>query len=183
MSNHVVTKNAVRISYAFLNSPRKNEDGTAGKYGAQLIIPKTDAAVVKQLTEAVEAARALAIEDGVRNAKTFASPIRDGDGQKPRGGEYGPECKGAWVINTSSWNKPGIVDRNVQPIIDPTQIYSGMWCRVDVTFKAFVTKSNSGITCYLNNLQKIRDDAPLGGSAAPAESVFEAVEGEDEFGL
>jgi hypothetical protein len=179
-STQVVTKTPVRLSYCYLNSPRKNDDGSDGKYGAMLIIPKTDTATVKQLNDAIEAARVVGVSKGVRNAKNFPSPLRDGDGLKPRGGAYGPECKGCWVLNTSSKRQPKVVDRHVQPIIDPDEIYSGMWAIVDINFACFSMSSNSGISCYLNNVQKIRDDEPLGGSAARPEDVFSAVQEEDD---
>lgn len=180
MSTQVVTKTAVRLSYCHLNEPRKNDDGTPGKYGALLIIPKTDTATVKQINAAVEEARAAGVARGIRNARNFPSPLRDGDGQKPRGGEYGPECKGCWVLNTSSKRQPKVVDRRVQPIIDPDEIYSGMWAIVDINFACFQMQSNSGISCYLNNVQKVRDDEPLGGSAARPEDVFAPVDDDDD---
>lgn len=183
MSTQVVTKTAVRLSYTYLNDPRKNDDGTDGKYGATLLIPKTDTATVKQLNDAIEAARVAGVAKGIRNAKTAPSPLHDGDGQKPRGGEYGPECKGMWVLSANSKRKPMVVDRRVQPILDPREIYSGMWAIVDINFAAFATQGNSGITCYLNNIQKIKDDEPLGGSAAKPEAVFTAVEDDDDLGL
>jgi len=180
MGTQVVTKNAVRLSYCHLLSPRATQDGTEGKYGAMLIIPKSDKVVTKQLQDGIEAARVAAAAKGIRNAKSLQSPLRDGDGEKPRGGEYGPECKGCWVLNTSSKRRPNVVDRRVQPILDPNEIYSGMWAIVDINFAAFSVTGNSGISCYLNNVQKIRDDEPLGGSAARPEDVFSAVEDEDD---
>jgi len=176
----VVTKTPVRLSYCFINSPRRNDDGTEGKYGAMLLIPKTDTATVKAINAAIEAARVAGAAKGIRNAKNFLSPLRDGDGQKPRGGEYGPECRGCWVLNTSSKRQPKVVDRRLQPIIDPDEIYSGMWANVDINFACFSMSSNSGISCYLNNIQKVRDDEPLGGSASRPEDVFSQVESEDD---
>ena len=179
-NTNVVTKGPVRMSYCFLNAPRRKDDGTDGKYGAMLLIPKTDVKTVKQLEAAVEAARADGVARGIRNAKNFLSPIHDGDGQKPRGGEYGPECKGNWVLNTSSKRQPKVVDRRVQPILDPDEIYSGMWAIVDINFACFTADGNSGITCYLNNVQKVRDDEPLGGSAPRPEDVFTALDADDD---
>ena len=179
-TTEVVTKTPVRLSYAYLNAPRKNDDGTDGKYGAMLIIPKSDAVTVKQINDAIQAARISGAAKGIRNAKNFPSPLRDGDGQKPRGGDYGPECKGSWVLNTSSKRQPKVVDRRLQPILDPDEIYSGMWAIVDINFACFSMSSNSGISCYLNNVQKIRDDEPLGGAASRPEDVFTAVEDEDD---
>lgn len=179
-ATNVVTKNAVRLSYCFLNAPRKNDDGSDGKYGATLIIPKTDTVTVAQINAAIEAAKVAGAAKGIRNAKNFPSPLRDGDGPKPRGGEYGPECKGCWVLSSSSKRQPKVVDRRVQPILDPDEIYSGMWAIVDINFACFSVTGNSGISCYLNNVQKIRDDEPLGGSAPRPEDVFKAVEDEDD---
>lgn len=179
-STNVVTKTPVRLGYCYLNNPRKNDDGTDGKYGSMLIIPKTDIATVKQINDAVEAARQAGAAKGIRNAKNFPSPLRDGDGQKPRGGDYGPECKGCWVMNASSKRQPKVVDRRVQPIIDPDEIYSGMWAIVDINFACFSMSSNSGISCYLNNIQKVRDDEPLGGAPSRPEDVFTAVDSDDD---
>lgn len=181
MSNtNIVTKTPVRLSYCFLLEPRKNDDGSDGKYGAMLIIPKADTATVKQINDCIESARNVAAAKGMKNAKTLKSPLRDGDGERPNGGEYGPECKGCWVMNATSKRKPGIVNRRVQPILDPAEIYSGMWAIVDLNFGAYEYNGNRGISCYLNNVQKVRDDEALGGSAARPESVFAAVEDDDD---
>ena len=180
MSTNVVTKNPVRLSYVHLNAPRKNDDGTDGKYGSMLIIPKTDTATVKQINDAIASARLAGEAKGIRGARNFPSPLRDGDGQRPRGGDYGPECKGCWVLNTSSNRKPKVVDRRVQPILDPDEIYSGMWAIVDINFACFSMSSNSGISCYLNNIQKVKDDEPLGGAPSRPEDVFTAVDADDD---
>ena len=180
MSTQVVTKTPVRLSYCHLNAPRKSDDNGTPKYGALLIIPKTDTATVKQINDAIAEARVAGAARGIRNTQNFLSPLRDGDGQKPRGGNYGPECKGCWVLNTSSTRQPKVVDRRVQPILDPDEIYSGMWAIVDINFACFSVPSNSGISCYLNNVQKIRDDEPLGGSPSRPEDVFTNVDGDDD---
>lgn len=181
MSNtNVVTKTPVRLSYVYLLEPRKNDDGSEGKYGSMLIIPKGDTATVKQINDGIEAARNVAAAKGMKNAKALKSPLRDGDGTRANGDEYGPECKGCWVMNANSKRKPGLVNRRVQPILDPAEIYSGMWAIVDINFGAYEFNGNRGISCYLNNVQKVRDDDALGGSAARPESVFAAVEDEDD---
>ena len=181
MSNtNIVTKTPVRLSYCFLLEPRKNDDGSDGKYGAMLIIPKSDTGTVKLINDGIEAARKVAQAKGMKNATNLKSPLRDGDGERPNGGEYGPECKGCWVMNATSKRKPGIVNRRVQPILDPAEIYSGMWGIVDINFGAYEFNGNRGISAYLNNVQKVRDDEALGGSAARPESVFSAVEDEDD---
>lgn len=182
-STEVVTKKPVRLSYVYLNTPRKNEDGSDGKYSATLLIPKTDKATVKALEAAIEAAKAEGVADGIKGARDFESPLRDGDGKRPRGGEYGPECKGMMVVNAISKNRVKVCDRMRNEILDADEIYSGMWANVLVRFKCFSVPGNKGISCYLNLVQKVRDDQPLGSAAPKADDVFEAIDDEDDDDL
>ena len=82
-------------------------------------------------------------------------------------------------ITANSSTAPGIVDANRQPIIDTSEVYSGVYGRASINFYAFNSNGNKGIACGLNNLQKIRDGEPLGGKTR-AEDDF-ADEGEDDF--
>ena len=182
-NTEMVTKSPVRLSYVFLNSPRKNDDGTDGKYGATLLIPKTDKATIKTMNAAIEAAREEGLASGIKGADKFASPLRDGDGERPRGGEYGPECKGMMVLNTTSKGRVKVCDRHRNEIMDADEIYSGMWANVLIKFKCFNVPGNKGISCYLNLVQKVRDDQPLGGAAPKAEDVFDAIEDDDDDDL
>ena len=71
------------------------------------------------------------------------------------------------------------MDRDLQPIIDRSEVYSGVYGRASITFFAFNTNGNKGIACSLNNLQKIADGYPLGGKSR-AEDDFTS-EDEDDF--
>ena len=84
-----------------------------------------------------------------------------------------------WIINASAQQQPGLVDRRCHDIMDSTQLYSGCWANVDVNFYAYNTKTNRGIACGLNNIQKVRDDEALGGRAR-ARDVFSALDDEEE---
>jgi hypothetical protein len=50
-----------------------------------------------------------------------------------------------------------------QPIIDTSEIYSGVYARVSLSFYAFNSNGNKGIACGLQNIQKVRDGESLGG--------------------
>lgn len=180
-NTNVTTRKPVRLSYVNLFTPRSSaQDGSNPRYSATLLIPKTNTALKEQLDAAIDAARTAAAAKGIPNAKTLKSPIHDGDGEKPNGGAYGPECHGMWVLNASSKRRPGVVDRSLNAILDQTEVYSGMWANVDVNFYGFSVPGNRGIACGLNNVQKVRDDEALGGTAAKAEDVFKAVEDDDD---
>ena len=78
---------------------------------------------------------------------------------------------GCWFLNANSDKAPGIVDVNAQPILDRSEVYSGCYGRVSISFYAFNTNGNRGIACGLNNVQKLRDGEPLGGRIS-AEQEF-----------
>ena len=72
-----------------------------------------------------------------------------------------------------------MVDADCQPILDTSELYSGIYGRASINFYAFNSNGNKGIACGLNNLQLIRTGEPLGGKAS-AESDF-ATDAEDDF--
>ena len=82
-----------------------------------------------------------------------------------------------WAFNANSATAPGIVDAARNPIIEHSEVYSGVYGRASINFYAFNSNGNKGIACGLNNLQKISDGEPLGGKTR-AEDDF-ADEDED----
>lgn len=178
----------VRLSYVHVWKPYAREQGQEEKYSCTILVPKTDV----KTKQAIDNAIAAAIEYGVTNkwngkrpAKP-AIPVYDGDGTRPSDGEpYGEECKGHWVFTASAKadRRPGIVDANVQPIVDQSEIYSGVYARVSVNFYAYGTGGKKGIGCGLGNIQKITDGEPLSGADIKAENEFEALEIDPLTGL
>lgn len=100
--------------------------------------------------------------------------MRDGDIEKPDDEAYA----NAYFINANSATAPGVVDADRQPIIERSEVYSGVYGRASINFYAFNVNGNKGIACGLNNLQKIRDGEPLGGKSS-AESDFATDDDED----
>lgn len=101
-------------------------------------------------------------------------PLRDGD--KERKGD--PAYAGGMFINANSSTAPGIVDADRQPILERSEVYSGVYGRASITLYAFNSNGNRGIACGLNNLQKIRDGEPL-GSRSRAEDDFDTDDDDD----
>ena len=66
-------------------------------------------------------------------------------------------------MNANSTTKPGVVDADRNPILDSSELYSGIIGRASINFYAFNSNGNRGIACGLNNLQKLADGTPLGG--------------------
>lgn len=152
--------------------------GGEPKYSATLLVPKKDVATVEDLKNSLNTA----YENGVKNLWKGSRPqmrypvIYDGDGTRPSGEPFGPECKGHWVITASSKQKPQCVHiSNVHADLLPTDVYSGMYARVTVNFFPYDASGNRGVGCGLGNVCKTRDGEPLGGRAN-AESDFAGLE-------
>lgn len=176
----VITGVNTRWSYVNAWEP-KSINGGAPKYSVSLIIPKSDTVTVKKIQAAIQAA----YEEGQAKLKgngksvpalsVLKTPLRDGDMERPDDEAYA----GSYFLNANSGTAPGIVDADRQPILERSEIYSGVYGRASISFYAFNSNGNKGIACGLNNLQKIRDGEPLGGKAR-AEDDF-ATDDEDDF--
>jgi len=174
----VITGPETRWSYANLWEPKSINGGTP-KFSVSLIIPKSDAKTIDKVKAAIEAAYREGEAKLRGNGKSvpplasIKNPLRDGDAERPDDEAYA----NAYFINANATTAPGIVDANCNPILTRSEVYSGVYGRASINFYAFNSNGNKGIACGLNNLQKIRDGAPLGGKAS-AESDF-AAEDED----
>ena len=176
----VVTGVNTRWSYVNAWEP-KSIQGGAPKYSVSLIIPKNDTKTVAKIKTAIDAAYKEGEAKLKGNSRTvpplsaIKTPLRDGDIERPDDAAYA----GSYFLNANSGSAPGIVDADCQPILERSEIYSGVYGRASVSFYAFNNNGNRGIACSLNNLQKIRDGEHLGGKAS-AEDDF-TMDDDDDF--
>ena len=175
----VITGPDTRWSYANLWEP-KSINGGAPKYSVSLIIPKSDTKTLAKVKAAIQAA----YDEGQGKLKgngktvpplsTLKTPLRDGS-ERPDDPNYA-DC---YFLNANSATAPGIVDNACEPILDRSEVYSGVYGRASINFYAFNSNGNRGIAVGLNNLQKIREGEPLGGKSR-AEDDF-ATDDDDDF--
>jgi len=168
----VITGPDTRWSYANVWQA-KSINGGAPKFSVSLIIPKDDTVTIDRVNAAIEAA----YQEGQSKLKgsgksipalaSLKTPLRCGDTERPDD----PAYENAYFLNANATTAPGIVDADRQPIIDTSEVYSGVYGRASINFYAFNSNGNKGVACGLNNLQKIRDGEPL-GSKARAEDDF-----------
>ena len=155
-------------------------DGTTekGKFMTNVLIPKSEKETVKALQAAIEAAKKAAIVSkwGGKEPKKLDMPLRDGDDKDDENYED------MWYVNAKCNTRPGIVDKDMNPIDDEEEIYSGVWCYVSVTFYGYDVSGNRGIACGLNNLKKFKDDDKFGGRVS-AESDFGDLDFDDDDDL
>lgn len=180
MSTKVVT-GKVRFSYVNIFKSRAFQADQDAKFSICLLIPKEDKATLKKIKAAIDEA----IQEGISskwNGKKPANvklPLRDGDEERA---DEAPEYEGTMFLNANSTQKPGIVDKDLNEILDPDEVYSGCWGRASINFYPFSVNGNKGIGVGLNNVQKLKDGEHLGAARASAESDFDDdFEDDDEF--
>lgn len=173
----VITGVNTRWSYVNAWEP-KSINGGAPKYSVSLIIPKSDTKTLEKIRAAIQAA----YEEGQSKLKgsgksvpalsALKTPLRDGDAERPDDETYA----NSYFVNANSGTAPGIVDADRNPILERSEVYSGVYGRASINFYAFNSNGNKGIACGLNNLQKIRDGEPLGGKSRAEDDFAEADE-------
>lgn len=161
-----VVTGKVRFSYANVWEPRAMEGSDRAKYSVSILIPKTDSATLDRVKKAIYTA----LEEGIpklggKVPPTWKNPLRDGDTERPGN----PEYAGHMFVNANSDSRPGIVDIDLNPIIEREDFYSGCYGRASINFYAFNTNGNKGVACGLNNLQKLADGERLSGGSSAEE--------------
>lgn len=162
----------LRLCFVHLFEPHAFEGQTDEKYSCMILIPKDDEKTLAEIKRIQAAAVALGIKTkwGGKKPANLKTTLRDGDAEPPTDGE---EFEGCYFMNLSSKGAPGIVDGRGQRITDPTEVYSGCYCRVSVNAFPYKAMGNVGVSVGLNNVQKVRDGEPLGGRSR-AEDDFDA---------
>lgn len=168
----LVVTGKVRLSYVHLFAPYANPNGGEAKYSTTILLPKSDISTKQRIDAAIQAAIQAGIGAKWNGARPpiVATPVYDGDGARPSDGmPFGDECKGHWVFTASSKQQPQIVDLGLNPIINQTEVYSGMYARVSINFFPYNSNGKKGIGCGLGNVQKVEDGEPLGGRTTAAD--------------
>ena len=179
----VITGKVV-MSYLTVNEPKTPLGGGTPKYSVSLIIPKSDTATVEKIRAAIKAAYDEGQSKLKGNSKSvpaledLKTPLRDGDKERKGDDAY----KDSFFVNANSTTKPGVVDADRNPILDSSELYSGIIGRASINFYAFNSNGNRGIACGLNNLQKLADGTPLGGHSRAEDDFADDDDDEDFLG-
>ena len=168
-----VVTGEVRLSYVTLFEPRKiSEKDKEAKYSVTILIPK-DTVDGKKTIADIRIAIKKAAEKGA--AKHFAGRIptnldaiatlRDGDVEVNDLGDLknikNAELKGNMYMRLSSKFKPKVLNAQRQEIINPLEVYSGVYGRVSLTLYAYSGDGRRGISAVLNNVMITREGEPL----------------------
>lgn len=175
MSNsptHVVT-GMIRFSYANVFEARSMEEGQKPKFSTAILIDKKDKTTLAKIEKAIKAAIEKGKEEKWKGKipGNLKLPLRDGDEEKPDD----PVYEGKMFLNASNYNKPGIVDENLNEILDKDEFYSGCYGRASINFYPYDNISK-GVAAGLNNVQKLKDGEPLSGGTSAEEDFGEDFE-------
>lgn len=167
MNKNQVVTGECRLSFVNVFEPKAVKEGDKAKYSVTAIIPKTDTKTVAAIKAAIQAAAEAGAQKhfGGRVPASVNNTFKDGDTDVDDLGELKnlkyPEYKGNYFIRLSTIYKPKVLDANRNEIIDPTEVYSGMYGKVSMTFFAYSGDGRRGVSACLNNVLKTRDGEPL----------------------
>ena len=177
----VITGKKTIMSYLNVNEPKAPMGGGTPKYSVSLIIPKSDNVTIGKIKAAIRAA----YDEGQSKLKgsgksippldVIKTPLRDGDAERPDD----PNYANSYFVNANSVTKPGVVDADCQPILDTSELYSGIIGRASINFYCYNSNGNKGIACGLNNIQKLADGTPLGGHSRAEDDFADSDDDED----
>lgn len=163
-----------RFSYLHCWEPAAVNGGEP-KYSVSAIIDKKDTKTINAIKAAIEQAKKDSVSKwGGKVPANLHLPLRDGDIDRPDDEAYA----GCYFFNANSRQAPQVVDAKVQPILDQSEVYSGCYGKISVTFYGYNANGNRGIAAGLGNIQKLKDGESLGGRSNAADD-FQTEEEED----
>lgn len=147
-----------RGSFVALAEPRKPAPDAKAVYSIVVAIPKSEKEFLAKLDEEITAA---ATAKWGKVPPRLKTTLRDGDE------EGREEFEGCMIFNCKSDSRPGVVDADLQPVLDPELLYSGAYYRVSVNPFAWEhPASGKGVSIGLNNVMWIRDGEAFSGRKA-----------------
>jgi hypothetical protein len=174
-NNKIITG---KVRFCFTNNVFTPDE--KGSYSLMLLIDKKDKETLAKINSVIDKFKTDPKAVGTWGSKflsSFKTPLRDGDTERDL--DKYPESKGHYFINVNTYNKPSVVDVNMNDIIDKSELYSGCYGRVSLVPGAYNVDGNKGIKFYLNNVQKLAEGDLLGAGASSVADDFAAVE--DDF--
>jgi hypothetical protein len=167
-------------NYVNVFKPRIPDDAKPGDEGSYSVTLSYDKSNTEQTTKLKKLILAAAVGEWGADAQDLLkrgkihSPIKDGDESDD---ENFHGCFTITARRKASLGRPGVVDGDVQPIIDATEFYSGCECLVSVSFFPYTYAGKRGVGCGLNNVQKVADGERRGGGPGRAEDDFQPLAG------
>ena len=124
------------------------------EYSLVFVISKNETEAIKKLNDSFdEVIRLNSKFLGNKFNKETIEFLKDGD--KLTNDDY---LKNTYYLKLSSKKKPDLVDKDLYPILDINEFYDGCYGRVSMTLYPFNNNDKLGITCELNNIQRLKKE-------------------------
>lgn len=167
-----------RLAFPNLFKPRAAVAGAEPRYSTILLLDedaqKSDEfkALKQAVFECIEDEWGAAKAKDSTFVKSLRLPFRDAGEKSYEGFEKG-------MVFIAPWTKsqPGIVDAQVQDIINPERVWAGQLARLDVNAFAYNQSGNKGVSLGLNHVQITNEDQPRFDGRKQASDVFGAIGG------
>jgi len=170
MANNILTPNAT-LSFPALFAPKPRSEGAKPVYSCSLLF--SPEAQRSPEYKAMQMACANAAKAKFGADVKFASlllPFRDAGEKEHAGYEEG------WTyISPWSEQRPGVVDAQVQDVIDPSLVYAGQTVRASIAPFAWKNSGRMGVSFGLNHLQLVKEGTRIDGRI-PANKAFKPIE-------
>lgn len=165
------TSGKVLLSFLHVFEPKAINDGDDEKYSVSVIINKKDKYTLAAYRAAIKAVEDKVFKEKYKGIKPkkWKNPLRDGDDEdEDRDDSYA----NSFFIGANSKRRPKLYDKNLEPITDDEELYSGCYGRVCINFYAYDVGGNRGVAAGLESIMKISDGTPLGGGGGNPEEDF-----------
>lgn len=161
------------LSFPNLFSPKPRSEGAEPCYSCAILFD-ADARATKEYKALEDACVRVAQEKFGKDVKmsTVTMPFRDGNEKDYAG------YPGTMFISPWTKQKPGVVDKNVEPIIDPSEVYAGNVVIASVTPFAWTASGRKGVSLGLQHVQVVKAGERIDGRAS-AEATFKPVDDDE----
>lgn len=178
MGKQIVIPRA-ETAYVYVFAPQKAmEEGKEPQFSSTFLwdadstkLDKLRAAIVEVAEEKWGKKAADMLKKGQLN-----SPLRDGSEKEDA--KDAEMYEGKVFLKASSTDKPQIVDKDLNDILDKFEVYSGCIARADIWLFPYDKKGNKGVGAILNSFQKL-DDGERRSGRRSAEDAFSGEEDEE----
>lgn len=148
-----------RMSFPQLFKPGAEEFG--GKYGTQLLLPPAyDLSAIKAALREAAVEKWGADQSKWPKLKTTPATVIRPASEKSHLQGY----EDGWhFVGLNSSQRPGVVDENLESVVDPAEVYGGRWAYASCNAFAWQNKFGAGVSLGLNNVKLADHDDSFSG--------------------
>lgn len=171
-----ITTPTFRVSFPNVFKPKSNFEGQKPSYSIQMLFDK-DADIEQMKKAAFDAGVKKWGPDKKKWPKFRYPTFADGNEKANKLASH----KDMVVVNARSMEKPGVIDKDYNEILEPAEFYAGCYARATLSVYAYEKLGNAGISFGLQNIMKIKDGKPLGGKKNAKDDFAEIDLSDEDF--